>query len=320
MAYIPVAAFDPLFFIHHAQTDRLTAMWQVLNPDSWIESMQANEMSYTYARGASQDSSSALYPFMSDSDGTFWDSDEARTTEAFGYTYADTDLFGTSQKELRKSLIKKINAWYGQQSPARMSNNARRRHRFRRSEDDLPQYLDHQSRSAGNNSINVKPDAKDPHVSQVVKNNQYTEWVTKILVNTEALDGKFQIQIFVGKPPQNHKEWETASNLVGSVAMFSMNRSTGSNAQISGVVQLTSAMVKMVGAGKVAGLEPQVAVPFLKRNLHFTILGSNDKPVDPKTVDGLDIEIMSADVETPANDEELPTWGESIPQLKVWPQ
>lgn len=37
MAYPEVASFDPIFWLHHAQVDRVFAMWQALNPDSYIE-------------------------------------------------------------------------------------------------------------------------------------------------------------------------------------------------------------------------------------------------------------------------------------------
>jgi tyrosinase len=36
MSWLPVAAFDPTFYLHHANVDRLIAMWQALNPDSYI--------------------------------------------------------------------------------------------------------------------------------------------------------------------------------------------------------------------------------------------------------------------------------------------
>jgi tyrosinase len=36
MRWPEVSAFDPIFFLHHANMDRLFAMWQVLNPGSYI--------------------------------------------------------------------------------------------------------------------------------------------------------------------------------------------------------------------------------------------------------------------------------------------
>lgn len=30
-------AFDPLFWLHHANVDRVLSLWQVIHYDSWIE-------------------------------------------------------------------------------------------------------------------------------------------------------------------------------------------------------------------------------------------------------------------------------------------
>lgn len=37
MGFPEVAAFDPVFWLHHANVDRLFAMWQALHLDSYIE-------------------------------------------------------------------------------------------------------------------------------------------------------------------------------------------------------------------------------------------------------------------------------------------
>lgn len=36
MTFLEVAAFDPLFFIHHASTDRIFALWQQLHPTLYV--------------------------------------------------------------------------------------------------------------------------------------------------------------------------------------------------------------------------------------------------------------------------------------------
>lgn len=36
MSYPDVSAFDPIFFLHHCNVDRLFAIWQALHPNSWI--------------------------------------------------------------------------------------------------------------------------------------------------------------------------------------------------------------------------------------------------------------------------------------------
>jgi tyrosinase len=36
MADPAVAGFDPIFFLHHANVDRLLSLWSALNPDVWV--------------------------------------------------------------------------------------------------------------------------------------------------------------------------------------------------------------------------------------------------------------------------------------------
>ncbi|KAF4583243.1 tyrosinase precursor [Ophiocordyceps camponoti-floridani] len=108
LTYVPLSSFDPLFFLHHGMTDRLIAMWQVLNPSAWITPMAAGETTFTAVKGTMQTADSPLTPFYSSTNGTFWTSNSARTTEAFGYAYADT-----SPGDVRLALIGKINDWYG---------------------------------------------------------------------------------------------------------------------------------------------------------------------------------------------------------------
>lgn len=33
---LATVAFDPVFFLHHANVDRLLALWQTINPDQWV--------------------------------------------------------------------------------------------------------------------------------------------------------------------------------------------------------------------------------------------------------------------------------------------
>ncbi|RBR04496.1 uncharacterized protein FIESC28_11548 [Fusarium coffeatum] len=113
MTFVPLSSFDPLFLLHHTMTDRLVAIWQTMNPDSWLTPLPAGENSFTSIKGEMQDSQSPLTPFLSSEDGTFWNSDTARTTEAFGYAYADTDLTGKQKEDVRQELQKKITDWWG---------------------------------------------------------------------------------------------------------------------------------------------------------------------------------------------------------------
>ena len=62
---LQVAAFDPLFFMHHANLDRLVAMYQRRNPDSWIEPTHERHVkNYMVGlKGHMSNSSTPLWPF-----------------------------------------------------------------------------------------------------------------------------------------------------------------------------------------------------------------------------------------------------------------
>ncbi|KAE8356243.1 common central domain of tyrosinase-domain-containing protein [Aspergillus coremiiformis] len=65
MSSVPVAAFDPIFFIYHCNIDRLTAMWQILNWDKWFDDKESQKT-------LDKD----LTPFHKDADRNFWKSDD----------------------------------------------------------------------------------------------------------------------------------------------------------------------------------------------------------------------------------------------------
>lgn len=84
MYFIPFSAFDPLFFIHHAMVDRLFALWQVLNPNSWLVPSAAAVASATTFKGEIEDGSTGLAPFIAGSNGSLWSSDMIRDPGIFG--------------------------------------------------------------------------------------------------------------------------------------------------------------------------------------------------------------------------------------------
>lgn len=187
-----------------------------------------------------------------------------RSTESFGYTYADTD---GQTADLPVSLIKKINQWYGSQSPANMRNLPLRHRAF--------DSVKHANGSAA--VFNVPPSAEAPQMSKVVANNQYTEWTARILVNVEALYGVLDVHLFMGEPPANATNWGNAVNLVRTTAIPAMGSSTGSAVRVSSVIPLTWSLMKLLAAAQVPSLDPESVVPFLKKNLHFAALDGQNK-------------------------------------------
>ncbi|KAH6664723.1 hypothetical protein B0J14DRAFT_706472 [Halenospora varia] len=88
MSRVPVAAFDPVFWLHHCQIDRYLAIWQAVHPNSW------------FAPG-SPDEVSDLLPFRSkkvQNKSEYWNSRASKDCKSFGYTYPDVEGFTSSDQ------------------------------------------------------------------------------------------------------------------------------------------------------------------------------------------------------------------------------
>jgi tyrosinase len=315
MTYVPLSSFDPMFFLHHTNTDRLVAMWQALNPTAWITPMAAGETSFTTLKGTVQDSSTPLTPFLISPEGDFWTSDLARVPEMFGYSYADTDVSNITSGEVRSRLVSNIVKWYGGSSPLSMEANIKPT-LPNRAHIEMPM-----NNSAKAIIPNLKGSMRFATPASVFEDGHYTEWVANVRVNVEALDGLFGVHFFLGEPPKDTETWDTASNQIGSVGIFAMNRNTGSKSMISGTLPLTTALLRLVSAGIIPDVAPEAAQDWLQKNLRFAIKGSDDRVVDPEKeeVAGLYIMVTSSDVSMPSAEQpELPVWGNPIQRFEMW--
>jgi len=121
MGNIPSAAFDPVFWLHHAMVDRAFALWQAVNADAWMQPWTEVGSTYTYASGSMENSSSPLEPFHSDPYGDFWSSDAVSQTDALNYHYADL-ASGESATAIINSLYRDNSAWSSKRSVNKAGN------------------------------------------------------------------------------------------------------------------------------------------------------------------------------------------------------
>lgn len=129
MSCVPVAAFDPVFWIHHwwvpgesssspcirvphsvaitdikdSQIDRLFAIWQAVNPEHWFDELPSSQ------RALADD---ILLPFRkdpltTDKKSRYWTSNQARDPEVLGYTYPDIADKKKSVDQLRTDFAAK---------------------------------------------------------------------------------------------------------------------------------------------------------------------------------------------------------------------
>jgi len=112
MPIVTRSAFDPIFWLHHANVDRLTAMYQATHPGV---RMTPRPRSPTFALGGSgpDDLSTPLYPFRHPN-GQEWRSSDisaARSIHSYGYSYPEVPA-NLAQPELSTFTTRRINELY----------------------------------------------------------------------------------------------------------------------------------------------------------------------------------------------------------------
>ncbi|KAM0421046.1 hypothetical protein ACHAPT_011117 [Fusarium lateritium] len=130
MSDVPVAAFDPIFWLHHCNIDRLLSMWQALNWDKWWDTQEPPPPEETDKDGKKKENvpdptpDDDLLPFhrieTEQHDTGFYTSELVRDWTKLNYTYdtlapAPVALLsnGSLNEELyRAELLAKINTLY----------------------------------------------------------------------------------------------------------------------------------------------------------------------------------------------------------------
>ena len=110
MSAIPFSAFDPIFWLHHTNIDRLWAIWSAINPDSYVIPLKNDAGTYAEAPGTVEDVNTPLLPFRTSS--TFHTSVTVRDTKSFGYSYPEIVDWNVSAAQLAANVRTAVNRLY----------------------------------------------------------------------------------------------------------------------------------------------------------------------------------------------------------------
>ena len=113
MPIVPRSSFDPIFWLHHCNVDRLTAMYQATRPGV---ALSPRRRSPTFALGGEgpDDLNTRLFPFRHPN-GAEWTSNDvssAGSIHQYGYSYPEVPS-GMAEDALRAFTIQKVNEAYG---------------------------------------------------------------------------------------------------------------------------------------------------------------------------------------------------------------
>lgn len=115
MVFVSRSAFDPIFYLHHTNIDRLMAMYQATHPGV---TLTPQRRSPTFALGGAgqDDLNTLLYPFRHPNRNQ-WTSNDVATAESiftYGYSYPEVPE-GLSTEDLQAFTSQKVNELYAPQ-------------------------------------------------------------------------------------------------------------------------------------------------------------------------------------------------------------
>ncbi|OJD37056.1 tyrosinase [Diplodia corticola] len=292
MYHVPWSSFDPVFMLHHCNIDRIFAMWQVLNPDSYVEPWAQAYGTYMVNSGDVLDADSELYPFHANTNGDFWTAAKVRDVKTFSYTYPD--LVNADQAAVRTT----INKLYGQSTVS---------HRTKRA--DVEDAVDDVADGV-TDIINklVQPGQIDADAA--AKDERRYEYTANIKLSKCALGGPGVIYLFIGNFSDSPADWMTDDHLAGSSPLFVMDDSAmgaGESQDIYAAVSLTREIEQRVASEDLGCMDPSEVVPYLKENLQWRVQKADGSSVPADQVEGLEISIAKAAYRPAASDCEFPS-------------
>jgi tyrosinase len=252
-----VAAFDPIFYLHHANVDRLLSMWSALNTDVKVDP-SPNDQGGTFSLSpdATVDGSTDLEPFW-DSETTFWQSDKLFSsdkryyyTDPLGYMYPDlADADRNQPAAVKNAAQTSVNNLLAQTPKSIFKVNA------------------------GRNDV-----------------NQWHNWTVRTHCKKFELGRSFTILIFLGEVPKEPRNWKKCENLVGVQHVFANrnaeqcgNCSSKSDLVHEGFIHVNRYLVEKLPGHPT--YDPEHVKPYLTKNLNWRTVDTADVPVEIKSLE-----------------------------------
>lgn len=347
MGALDVSAFDPVFWLHHTNVDRLWAIWGSLNPDSYVEPGESGVDSFTAKEGTVEDVNTQLKPFWDGSGSNFWNSTGVKETTTFNYAYPETQKWKFANvADYQRNVKSTVAQLYG-------TGNVVRDFITSGAINSLPSVnlFATQKAVADTHTLPVRtaPGASAPAaaaaaaapveepqapsipvdndiapdappvpdaITKLVESNKYTEYVANLRAVKHGLNQTFTVYIFLGDFNSDPSTWPFEYNTVGRFTVLGRAADTpcakctddaANGLVITGTVPLTSALLQDLVAEKIASLDAEEVVPHLVKNLHWRIVGFDGTEVERVDVPGLKVSVVSTEVSVGEND--VPVYG-----------
>ncbi|KAI0297678.1 photo-regulated tyrosinase [Russula brevipes] len=312
-----VAGFDPIFFLHHCNVDRMISLWAAVNPGVWVKPGPAEGGTFTISGDAQIDTNTDLTPFW-ESPTAFWRSSQTTATGGLNYTYPEFNGLNLNDSgAVRIAIAKYINQQYGGGGRPTFSLLAQP------AAGGAPQAPATSSVTAASAESAIHPfhsRGGPPRTGHQAEHGRegptvVHDWTARIHFKKYELGGSFSVLIFVGEVPENPSQWRTCPSFVGVHAAFvnsaasqCSNCRSQADIVIEGFVHLNSTLV---GRSGLPSLEPNVVTPYLKNNLHWRIQAADRTAVPVAKLPSLEVTIVQTPL-THTPGAVFPTLGDQV--------
>ncbi|EPS44933.1 hypothetical protein H072_1090 [Dactylellina haptotyla CBS 200.50] len=280
MSYISYAAFDPIFWLHHNNIDRMLAIWQAANPGVYLE---ADAAVPTFQRhvgdGVKDGMDTQLYPWKHP-DGSWWTSNDVKdVTSIWGYGYGYPEVpcsyKGKSSSELDDFATSQINTLYNDDADA-------------------------------NTKLKGRATSK-----ATTSGSSTTEWAVNILVDQSELPGTFAIYAFMGMPPSDITKWDNCDHKISTLSLLGAPGVKRMSRVEAMEVPLNPMLKKKGFKGNTKQTED-----YLNKNLIWACLNIDTagtaKLVDVKKMRSLKVAVTSTNVTTTSDKKKKPKYGDAV--------
>ncbi|KAF9699590.1 hypothetical protein EKO04_002625 [Ascochyta lentis] len=246
------SSYEPLFWLHHTNVDRLFALYQRQNPSAFLQPSNVGSSGNVFVDDNTVvDGNTPLLPFRR-SPGSFWTTNEAMDWRLFGYDYPETQSTDTVSAQATVALL------YSGSVRSRIASG--------------------QSGGTGK------------HFTQGTEETIYTDWVINTAAAPLDLPPTFVVQFsflgdFSSDPVTDVGMWSVLMPMEHNKAKRSIReaekrpeRATAADMTMRGTVSLTSSLLDQIDARKLQSLDEQDVVPFLRERLTWKIYSASPNP------------------------------------------
>ncbi|KAK4110354.1 Di-copper centre-containing protein [Canariomyces notabilis] len=313
------AAFDPIFWLHHCNVDRLLAIYQALYPKNWIKEWKAAGNAagtFTTDFGDAQNGSTKLYPFWDKSGklDSFWTSDGVRLTTTLGYTYPETSDTVRQQQGTNYTtwLRRRISELYP--VPSQMRRRIRATEApvsFMAVQPEPILKIDNPGEdnlaSEGISVTGIAAETTSEAITTAESSkpeydeSTFTLWTANMRAEKHVLGQPYSVYIFLRDFPADPATWDLNPTTVGLVAILGQSQDTGcakcvtdmaEGLCVTGTVSLTEALVDAYNLDdgneeRLTSLDNDDVANYLKRHLHWRVLLADKTEVPRDQVPGL---------------------------------